>query len=237
MCVHFVEDDPLYEEAAARKAAQKRAKVDAEGDRLLHPAGEEDVEGRRGISRQIEKNRGLTPHRNKLSRNPRKKMREKYGKALVKRRSQVSRQHSEGWCARMPHVCCCCNLFTRGARVVAPARVAVGGARGTDTAPRGTEVVLRDDAIWPLWDADERSAPAGCGRARGGAVRGRGHRRQGQPVQVTPLQLVNHTNKVGRERRCGGTVRWFSCWASLLSLFSRWRSYRGLDPITGREGT
>jgi U3 small nucleolar RNA-associated protein 3 len=50
---------------------------------------DQGADGRRQISRQIEKNRGLTPHRSKLSRNPRKHMREKYGKALIKRRSQV----------------------------------------------------------------------------------------------------------------------------------------------------
>lgn len=43
----------------------------------------------RGISRQIEKNRGLTPHRKKDSRNARLKNRHKYEKALKRRRGQV----------------------------------------------------------------------------------------------------------------------------------------------------
>jgi U3 small nucleolar RNA-associated protein 3 len=40
---------------------------------------------KRAINYKIEKNKGLTPHRNKLVRNPRVKHREKYRKALIKR--------------------------------------------------------------------------------------------------------------------------------------------------------
>lgn len=43
----------------------------------------------RTITREIEKNRGLTPHRSKEKKNPRKKHRLGYAKAQVRRKGQV----------------------------------------------------------------------------------------------------------------------------------------------------
>jgi U3 small nucleolar RNA-associated protein 3 len=50
---------------------------------------------KRAINYKIEKNKGLTPHRNKLVRNPRVKHREKYRKALIKRKSVVPKVRHE----------------------------------------------------------------------------------------------------------------------------------------------
>ena len=44
---------------------------------------------KRGITKQIEKNRGLTPHRKKELRNPRVKHRNKYRRALIRRKGMV----------------------------------------------------------------------------------------------------------------------------------------------------
>ncbi|XP_011295944.1 something about silencing protein 10 [Musca domestica] len=49
----------------------------------------EDGESRRGITYQIAKNKGLTPHRKKEQRNPRVKHRGKYRKALIRRKGAV----------------------------------------------------------------------------------------------------------------------------------------------------
>jgi len=45
--------------------------------------------GRRTITDQIQRNRGLTPHRNKEYKNPRVKHRMKYRKAIIRRRGQI----------------------------------------------------------------------------------------------------------------------------------------------------
>lgn len=50
---------------------------------------------KRPINYQIEKNKGLTPKRNKLYRNPRVRHREKYRKALIKRKSIVPKVRTE----------------------------------------------------------------------------------------------------------------------------------------------
>lgn len=50
---------------------------------------------KRPINYTIEKNKGLTPKRNKLQRNPRVKHREKFRKALIKRKSVVPRVRKE----------------------------------------------------------------------------------------------------------------------------------------------
>jgi Sas10 C-terminal domain len=57
--------------------------VELEAERLRRSGG------RRGASYEIIKNRGLTPHRNKLARNPRVKKREAYRKAVIRRKGQV----------------------------------------------------------------------------------------------------------------------------------------------------
>lgn len=62
----------------------EEAEMNGEGE------GEEgDEDERRGITYQIAKNKGLTPHRKKENRNPRVKHRNKFRKALVRRKGAV----------------------------------------------------------------------------------------------------------------------------------------------------
>ena len=51
---------------------------------------EADSDGKRAITYQISRNKGLTPKRKKEQRNPRVKHRMKFRKAVIKRRSQVT---------------------------------------------------------------------------------------------------------------------------------------------------
>ncbi|XP_046424142.1 something about silencing protein 10 [Neodiprion fabricii] len=55
----------------------------------------EDVDGKRAITRQIAKNKGLTPHRRKDLRNPRVKLRNKYRKAKIRRKGAVREVRKE----------------------------------------------------------------------------------------------------------------------------------------------
>lgn len=93
------EEDGFYESIALAKERKKRAK-----EEKYHPqariAGALEAEleaerearggGKRGASYAIIKNRGLTPHKNKLNRNPRAKKREAFRKAAIRRKGQVS---------------------------------------------------------------------------------------------------------------------------------------------------
>ncbi|XP_033738391.1 something about silencing protein 10-like [Pecten maximus] len=57
--------------------------------------GEEDEEGKRAITYQIAKNKGLTPKRKKEQRNPRVKNKLKFRKAKIRRRGQVREARTE----------------------------------------------------------------------------------------------------------------------------------------------
>ena len=63
--------------------------VALEEDDAAAAAGE-DQDGKRAITYQISRNKGLTPKRKKEQRNPRVKHRKKFRKAVIKRKSQVS---------------------------------------------------------------------------------------------------------------------------------------------------
>lgn len=56
---------------------------------------DDDDENRRGITYQMAKNKGLTPHRKKENRNPRVKYRNKYKKALTRRKGAVRKVYTE----------------------------------------------------------------------------------------------------------------------------------------------
>ena len=87
-----LDEDELYKQAQeetarkkARKSTVKRGNVPAE------EASAGDGE-RRNITHEMRSNKGLTPHRKKEDKNPRKRLRSKHRKALVKRRGQVPAQ-------------------------------------------------------------------------------------------------------------------------------------------------
>ena len=88
------DEDPLeYYNRIKRETEQRKQKrvtfkedvKDEKGD----TKGEEDEMGRRPITYQISKNKGLTPKRKKEQRNPRVKHRNKYTKAMSKHRHTV----------------------------------------------------------------------------------------------------------------------------------------------------
>ncbi|KAM6150750.1 something about silencing protein 10 [Erethizon dorsatum] len=86
-------DDSYFDEEAAlkyyketedrQKLKRKREETSAEEQAL------EDQNSKRAITYQIAKNRGLTPRRKKIDRNPRVKHREKFRRAKIRRRGQV----------------------------------------------------------------------------------------------------------------------------------------------------
>jgi len=86
------EEDEIYRETAKQHALKKfakKAKYSVEPDFSVMGIPEVDNLEKRGVTREIMKNRGLVPHKKKSNRNPRVKKREQYKKALRKRKSQV----------------------------------------------------------------------------------------------------------------------------------------------------
>ena len=84
------EEDDFYRGAREASQAKKKAKKSKYAAPESHPpVAEAEAAGKRNISYEIEKNRGLTPHRSKALKNPRKKHRIKYGQAVVRRKGQV----------------------------------------------------------------------------------------------------------------------------------------------------
>ncbi|XP_059185545.1 something about silencing protein 10 [Centropristis striata] len=91
-------DSELDEEAALRfyRAAEQRSKLKRKGQNEPEAEEleenedeEEDPEAKRGITYQMAKNKGLTPKRKKIDRNPRVKHREKFRRAKIRRKGQV----------------------------------------------------------------------------------------------------------------------------------------------------
>jgi len=101
--VELPEVDPLYDEARVkgqkkrqRKAAAAQSASAAEAEAQRQAASEDSAQ--QGEKRQagydIVKNRGLTRERKKIDRNPRVKNREKFRRAVIRRKGQVREMRS-----------------------------------------------------------------------------------------------------------------------------------------------
>ncbi|XP_075997437.1 something about silencing protein 10 [Genypterus blacodes] len=92
-------DSEMDEEAALQfyrgveqRLKQKRKSTSKDPEEQMEGEGEdedEDPDAKRGITYQMAKNRGLTPKRKKIDRNPRVKHREKFRRAKIRRKGQV----------------------------------------------------------------------------------------------------------------------------------------------------
>ncbi|KAI4299967.1 hypothetical protein L6164_033388 [Bauhinia variegata] len=82
-------EDELYKQVKEQRAAKLAAKAEIYSRNSSVPSLPETVEGKRVISLQMEKNKGLTPKRKKLTKNPRKKYKLKHQKAVKNRQGQV----------------------------------------------------------------------------------------------------------------------------------------------------
>jgi U3 small nucleolar RNA-associated protein 3 len=84
-----LDDDDFYSRVASASKSRKDKRKQKYEVAPKYPRLEGVVEGERGISKQIMKNRGLVAHKNKLNRNPRVKKREQYRKAVIRRKGAV----------------------------------------------------------------------------------------------------------------------------------------------------
>ncbi|XVF42908.1 hypothetical protein PTKIN_Ptkin01aG0403400 [Pterospermum kingtungense] len=82
-------EDEFYEQVKQQRAAKLAAKAEIYTRTMAPPSLPETVDGKRQISHQIEKNRGLTRQRNKKIKNPRKKYRLQSKKREKQRKGQV----------------------------------------------------------------------------------------------------------------------------------------------------
>ncbi|KAK2490746.1 hypothetical protein MC885_016857 [Smutsia gigantea] len=73
-----------YKEMEARQKLKRKKEENSTKEQAF-----EDQSAKRAITYQIAKNRGLTPRRKKIDRNPRVKHREKFRRAKIRRRGQV----------------------------------------------------------------------------------------------------------------------------------------------------
>lgn len=98
-------EDEFYAKVAEEKERKKLSKKEKYNPQArIAGALEAELEAeraakgetKRGASYTIIKNRGLTPHKNKLNRNPRSKKREAFRKATIRRKGQVGRGSMDG---------------------------------------------------------------------------------------------------------------------------------------------
>lgn len=85
-------DDPDLDEAALKYSKEMEDRQKLKRKKEENNAEEQALEeqnAKRAITYQIAKNRGLTPRRKKIDRNPRVKHREKFRRAKIRRRGQV----------------------------------------------------------------------------------------------------------------------------------------------------
>lgn len=85
-------EDPEFDEAALESYKEMKDRPELKRKKEENGAEEralEEQDAKRAITYQIAKNRGLTPRRKKIDRNPRVKHREKFRRAKIRRRGQV----------------------------------------------------------------------------------------------------------------------------------------------------
>ncbi|XP_047150662.1 something about silencing protein 10 isoform X2 [Vigna umbellata] len=82
-------ENEFYKQVEQLRAAKLAAKAEAYSRNTSVSSQLETVEGKRLISSQMEKNRGLTRNRNKAKKNPRKNYKLKHQKAVKNRKGQV----------------------------------------------------------------------------------------------------------------------------------------------------
>lgn len=82
-------EDEFYKQVKQQRAAKLAAKAEIYSRTMAIPSSPETVDGKRKITYQMEKNRGLTRHRKKLTKNPRKKYKLKFKDAANRRKGQV----------------------------------------------------------------------------------------------------------------------------------------------------
>ncbi|XP_072283289.1 something about silencing protein 10 isoform X2 [Pyxicephalus adspersus] len=90
------EDDALnYYRMMEQKLLEKRKRGEKETINEMLTEEELDPNAKRAITYQIAKNKGLTPKRKKIDRNPRVKHREKFRRAKIRRKGQVREVRKE----------------------------------------------------------------------------------------------------------------------------------------------
>lgn len=82
-------EDEFYREVKQKRDANLAAKAEIYSRKPTIPDREEEIDGKRHITYQMEKNKGLTPHRKKLTKIPRKRYKMKHEKAVKRRKGQV----------------------------------------------------------------------------------------------------------------------------------------------------
>ncbi|XP_030633244.1 something about silencing protein 10 [Chanos chanos] len=87
----------LFYKGVEERLKLKRNRKELQTEEELMEEEEEELDGetKRGITYQMAKNKGLTPKRKKIDRNPRVKHREKYRRAKIRRKGQVQEVRRE----------------------------------------------------------------------------------------------------------------------------------------------